>query len=310
MKKIALLLAIVMVLTMLVGCKKSDYEQAIALYDQGEYEQAAALFEQLGDYEDSKTRALDSMYLHAESLFEAGSYVEAIDVYSALGDYEDAQDKIAEAEKQIMYQTYADVYGALLGDTWFYADPDSNAVNMIYFTKDNAYSRHITYDVEGANVGDKEIWDFYVEDAFIIFSMKDSTDGFELPYHFEGDQLIVGDGDFVLIPAAQVEEDLQGYWGVTYQAIGMTFGQLLTVERIYCFDNGKLSYEYANENVGNFPPTYTGPFEGTYSINENGLEAKEDELGFIIKDNHAVAIYGGQTCVPYEGFKGPDGYSF
>lgn len=106
MKKLfALLLVLTMVLT-LTGCKKDDYESAVALMDAGSYAEAIVAFTELGDYEDSAQRLEECRngitYAEAAALFEAGDYGSAYVIFLNLGDYRDSVQRCSEckAEKQ------------------------------------------------------------------------------------------------------------------------------------------------------------------------------------------------------------------
>jgi hypothetical protein len=60
MKKISLVLIVVFILVMFTGCKKSDYNEAIELMNNGNYEQAIVLLEELGDYEDAAAKLAEA----------------------------------------------------------------------------------------------------------------------------------------------------------------------------------------------------------------------------------------------------------
>lgn len=109
MKKLfALLLVLTMVLT-LTGCKKDDYESAVALMDAGSYEEAIIAFTELGDYEDSVQRLEECKntlsYEKAIMLFEQDQYEEALEIFVSLGNYKDSIDKKKECEDYIAYNS-------------------------------------------------------------------------------------------------------------------------------------------------------------------------------------------------------------
>lgn len=56
-KKIGLILPFTVILTLLVGCKSSDYQNATELMKSGQYEEAQIGYAALGDYKDASERA-------------------------------------------------------------------------------------------------------------------------------------------------------------------------------------------------------------------------------------------------------------
>ena len=56
-KKIGLTLSLIVILTFLVGCKSSVYQNATELMESGQYEDAQIEYAALGDYKDSSERA-------------------------------------------------------------------------------------------------------------------------------------------------------------------------------------------------------------------------------------------------------------
>lgn len=91
MKKGCLALCLVLLLVALVGCDATDYKKATELYESGKYAEAQAMFEELGDYEDSRTKAKDCQYMQAKALMDGGKYAEAQAIFEKLGDYKDSK---------------------------------------------------------------------------------------------------------------------------------------------------------------------------------------------------------------------------
>lgn len=107
MKKLIVLLLVLTMMLTLAGCKKDDYESAVALMDAGSYAEAIVAFTELGDYEDSAQRLEEckniTTYAEATALFEAENYEEALKLFTALGNYEDSAEKCVECQNAITY---------------------------------------------------------------------------------------------------------------------------------------------------------------------------------------------------------------
>ncbi len=87
---------IVAMICMLTGCSsKSNYEDAISLYEEGAYQEAGDAFEELGDYEDSMEMLQVCRYAQAGDLYDAGDYDGAIAIYETITDYEDSAVQIS-----------------------------------------------------------------------------------------------------------------------------------------------------------------------------------------------------------------------
>ena len=113
MKKIVALILTLIMLGMLVGCDRSDYTKAVALYESGDYMEALEIFAELGDYEDSADMAVKCNYQIAKQHFEKKAYTEAIAEFEALAGYEDSADLLM----QCRYE-----YAKALFDDFKYAD--------------------------------------------------------------------------------------------------------------------------------------------------------------------------------------------
>ena len=347
MKKTLVLSLVLVMLLALTGCDSTDYKDASALYDAGNYAEAAAMFEALGDYEDSAIRAMDSKYqqaaalqaagsyleaadmfdaltgfsdsankadenryLYAESLFAAGSYAEAAAIYESISSYPGAADRLAAAQKEMMYVTYADLFAALENGVWFYEDTSVNAVNVLSFTRENANLKDVWYDGNGAHVSADIPCAYTVDDMNITITLQDQTQ-MVIPYVMDGTNVIFSGEYFT---AQQVEEALQGYWGLlklNYNMItGFAYG-----EYIYYFNNGSVEFESAVEAYGYDDGTYYyyGPDYGTYTIGTDGLvvDASNNwQFGFLISEGEVVMCRCGDICSRYSGFKGLEGYDF
>lgn len=105
-KKLGLLIAGTMALTMLCACgEKKVYEEAVILYQEDQLAEAKDKFSSIADYEDSAEKIAEietrQMYLEAVTNFENEEYEAALDAFSKLGEYEDAAIYVIECEKAI-----------------------------------------------------------------------------------------------------------------------------------------------------------------------------------------------------------------
>lgn len=105
----AVALALILVLV-INGAKKKNYEAAIALFDAGGYAEAASAFDAMGSYEDSMERAALcrqwETYTHASSLAEtddSGKLSEAETLFRSLGTFEDAAQQAVQCRNRVEY---------------------------------------------------------------------------------------------------------------------------------------------------------------------------------------------------------------
>lgn len=75
---------------------QKTYENANALFDNGDYEGAAAAFSKIGNYKDSEQRVKESQYKQADYYSQTKNYKAAIDAYVKLEDYEDSEERAKE----------------------------------------------------------------------------------------------------------------------------------------------------------------------------------------------------------------------
>ena len=104
MKKVITITLIVLSLA-LFGCdsKKNDYEDALAVFINGDYETAYELFTELGDYQDSVEKAHEAKYRIAEKYYEEGDYEKAISTFSDLSGYKDSLDRKEKIQQEVYY---------------------------------------------------------------------------------------------------------------------------------------------------------------------------------------------------------------
>ena len=274
MKKLVALLMVIVALLGLTGCDSRNYEKAVGLYEEGQYAEAAEIFEELGDYEDSKERA-------------------------------------KKARTQEMYQTYKDVFAALEAGVWFYEAESSNAVNVITFSKESASIHQIYYDGNGPHTTADTLGAYTVDQKNINIVLADEN-SMTIPYTMDDKGLVLGKGEY--FTAEQVEQGLQGYWGLKESDYNPLIG-ISQSETIYYFNKGKLKYESASKAYGYSDGTYYyyGPYTGTYAVDKTGLKVEIDnayQFGFVISEGKVVMNSCGDNMEVYSGFKGEDGYSF
>ena len=82
----------------------ATYEEATVLAEQGNYQEAAQKFAELGDYEDSATKAQQAQLLYdygvAQALLAEGKFDAAIELFEQLGNFEEAPQMLMEAKYQ------------------------------------------------------------------------------------------------------------------------------------------------------------------------------------------------------------------
>ena len=91
----------------------AEYNDAVALMNDGKYEDALFAFKALGGYKDSEDKIseceaiiLEDKYQTALSLLNAKKYTEAIAAFEELNGYKDSKDKISECETLILENKY------------------------------------------------------------------------------------------------------------------------------------------------------------------------------------------------------------
>lgn len=93
LKRCLLFVSALMTITLLSGCKSSDYKTASNYLEEGKYAEAREIFVSLGDYKDSSEKITACDYGLADALFAQGSYDEAIAAFDALNGYSDSAEK-------------------------------------------------------------------------------------------------------------------------------------------------------------------------------------------------------------------------
>lgn len=144
MKKIALLLAIAIILTM-TGCASEDskaMDAANALLEAGDYAGAIEAYGAISSYQDVSAQIAAA----ADGLIKAGEYEKAMELLSSVNGYQVIADKMAEAEKLLQEQNAGFLYGTwknLYSDAVLTMHEDGTGVLT---TEDNTYDIRYTYE--------------------------------------------------------------------------------------------------------------------------------------------------------------------
>lgn len=97
------ILMVVVLALLLVGCGNSDYDKAMALYEEGKYGEAIALFQKLGEYEDSAEMIIECQYALAVKAFDDEEYALALNYFTGLENYKDSKEYRMEASWRALH---------------------------------------------------------------------------------------------------------------------------------------------------------------------------------------------------------------
>lgn len=100
LKAFVCMLAITLLFS-LTGCKSSDYDKAMGLYNSGAYQEAAELFTALEDYENSAEMLSACRYALAVEQMSAGQFAEAAEVFYELGSYENSEENYSNCKYEL-----------------------------------------------------------------------------------------------------------------------------------------------------------------------------------------------------------------
>lgn len=348
MKKVICVICMLAICLALTGCDSSQYKKAMSLYEGGDYERAGEIFEELGDYENSSEMAQTCKYTHAakllenkdfdtakeifeqlgnyadsknfckecdyrkaEDAFASGDYETAISVYELNPTYLDSEMKITAAKQKLMYEKYGDVIEKMTEGVWFYNGGSNAAVNRLTFTEKQANITQFVSDGNGVHTGDVNDFPFVVDESNIVLTLVDGSEQ-TIPYTLENNALILEGG---YLTPEDVEADLQGYWSLHDKDTIAVLGITTENEYIAYLNKGAFVYESAAKAYGgrNGEYYYYGPYEGTYQVNETGLNVEvrnNYRFAFNIIDGKAVLLSCGKPFSPASGFKGENGYHF
>ena len=249
-------------------------------------------------------------YDKAMSLYESGQYEEAVELFTKLGEYENSQEMVEVCNKEIMYQTYADVFVALDGNTWFYNGGADTVLNGITFSAEEATIAQVYFDGNGKHENGSDTYPYIVNDQNIVLTMADGAE-LAIPYALADGEVKLGNNDY--FSTKEVDEGLQGCWNV--RTSGSAFGSKTVSDKSILFDDGKVVSEKASLAYGstNGDYYYYGPYEGNYTLNFGGLDtdmSHGNEWFFNIIDGKVVVLNYDHVCQPSEKLPGEDGYQF
>lgn len=215
-----------------------------------------------------------------------------------------------EAPQASPNQAYAAVIPMMTGNVWFFNGGSDAALNKLEFTEDAAVITQIVYDGNGAHNNGSSSLPYLMSGTDVTLTLADGT-ALPIPYSIDSGSFTLEDSSYRT--PAEVDADLQGYWGLRESDNSM--GLNMENEYIYFYNNGKVTYEKASKALDGADGDYYyyGPYDGTYTIDSNGLTstAKNSwQFGFNIIDGKAVMVRCGSVCSPVSGFKGQNGYSF
>lgn len=168
-KKILSVLMVLAICLALVACNSNDYKTAEEFFNAGDYSAALEIYTDLGEYEDSQSKAKKCKYEVANAHFEKAEYKTALAIYTELGEYEDAKDKAAYCEREVGmtenadYAFLADIESSILGRMHAPDDTDRNQLvntELAYLEK---YSDKPFYDTTLKNIADKYIEGLYIQ---------------------------------------------------------------------------------------------------------------------------------------------------
>ncbi len=90
---VALVAVYVFVLTPMI-----DYNEANTLLEEGKFDEATYAFNEMGDYSDSKIKAMEAQYRKGKFLLQNARYDEATNLFLQLNDYMDSKTRALEAQ--------------------------------------------------------------------------------------------------------------------------------------------------------------------------------------------------------------------
>ena len=116
-KHIGLIVFIVAILAVLafLGCKyvpgmisESKYKAAATLLEDKKFSDAEQAFLALGEYKDSKDKALECKYMRADALQQEDEYSAAAEIFASLGEYKDAVTRVLSCKYETAVKTLND----------------------------------------------------------------------------------------------------------------------------------------------------------------------------------------------------------
>lgn len=146
-KKIWSLALAILLLAMLTGCSRKNYEEAKALLDAGNYAEAKTMFMELGNYEDSETMLQECDYRMAVVHMESEDYQVAQECFAALGTYKDSEELMAICGSYLKYQEAAELMG-----NWKYTEAREIYLSMEGFLDSDEMAKECLYQMAMSNI--------------------------------------------------------------------------------------------------------------------------------------------------------------
>ena len=149
------------------------YNSAMKALNAGNYDEATNSFEQLGEYKDAVSLALESQYQKGLALLENGDYDTATAVFESLGEFNDAAIRIQQAEADKLY-----------------ANGSYSKALALYNTLDEAYQTHVADYAQLYANAEKMLADGDYDGAKLAFrSIGDYADASKKALQAEADGL-------------------------------------------------------------------------------------------------------------------------
>lgn len=146
-KKIWSLALAILLLAMLTGCSRKNYEEAKALLDAGNYAEAKTMFMELGNYEDSETMLQECDYRMAVVHMESEDYQVAQECFAALGTYKDSEELMEICGSYLKYQEAAELMG-----NWKYSEAHEIYLSMEGFLDSDEMAKECLYQMAMSNI--------------------------------------------------------------------------------------------------------------------------------------------------------------
>lgn len=129
--------------------KKSKYDEAVGLFEEGKFQEAQMLFAELGSFSDaddyvqkSKDEILEGTYSEAVLEYENGNYEQAKVLFQELGNYKEVSNYLNNIQDIYSQRTYEEAMAALHSGDW------GNALNLLRSISDYSDARDFASYIE------------------------------------------------------------------------------------------------------------------------------------------------------------------
>ena len=249
MRKFLYLLLIFLLIFTLPACSNLKYSDAVYAYDTEDYETAISLFEELGDYEDSKEKLLDSLDKYVETLITDREWDKAT---TYLTKYQNLVND--EEYKRIYTEAIEDYIKHLIinDEEWEKATKMIDTYNETY---DIAYLYDYVLYFHGLHLLDESVNNDYTEGFDMLSNVTDQSD------LYESAQTMIN--NYYKLKDSPIVQQYLGSWKMKTTAMGLIFeGSLyfeLEYSKVVCYEsadqdgyvissNHDLSYEDFNND--------------------------------------------------------------